>query len=72
MVPGAAARPAGAWLLSGCGHGGVAWARWRVKCTPEKGAQEKASLRGIDDSFRKIVLVRDVVKPYKTNAVCLR
>ena len=26
-------------------------------------AQEKASLRGIDDSFAKIVLVRDVVKP---------
>lgn len=31
--------------------------------TPEKESQEKASLRGIDDSFRKIVLVRDVVKP---------
>ena len=29
----------------------------------EKVAQEKASLRGIDDSFAKIVLVRDVVKP---------
>lgn len=29
----------------------------------EKVAQEKASLRGIDDSFSKIVLVRDVVKP---------
>ena len=28
-----------------------------------KVAQEKASLRGIDDSFAKIVLVRDVVKP---------
>ena len=31
--------------------------------TPEKIAQEKASLYGIDDSFKKIVLVRDVVKP---------
>lgn len=29
----------------------------------QKVAQEKASLRGIDDSFAKIVLVRDVVKP---------
>lgn len=31
--------------------------------TPEKVAQEKASLLEIDDSFQKIVLVRDVVKP---------
>ena len=31
--------------------------------TPEKEAQEKASLYRIDDSFKKIVLVRDVVKP---------
>lgn len=31
--------------------------------TEEKVAQEKASLLGIDDSFKKIVLVRDVVKP---------
>lgn len=31
----------------------------------EKVAQEKASLRGIDDSFAKIVLVRDVVKPMR-------
>ena len=29
----------------------------------EKEDQEKASLRAIDDSFRKIVLVRDVMKP---------
>ena len=29
----------------------------------QKVAQEKASLRGIDDSFAKIVLVRDVVNP---------
>ena len=29
----------------------------------EKTVQEKASLRGIDDSFAKIVLVRDVTKP---------
>lgn len=33
--------------------------------TPEKVAQEKASLYGIDDSFKKIVLVRDVVKPLR-------
>ena len=32
---------------------------------PEKVAQEKASLYGIDDSFKKIVLVRDVVKPLR-------
>ncbi|WP_307739332.1 hypothetical protein [uncultured Parolsenella sp.] len=31
--------------------------------TPEKERQEKASLYGIDDSFKKIVLVKDVVKP---------
>lgn len=31
--------------------------------TPEKAVQEKASLLGINDSFRKVVLVRDVVKP---------
>lgn len=31
--------------------------------TPEKVAQEKASLLGIDDSFKKVILVRDVVKP---------
>ena len=29
----------------------------------EKEAQEKASLREVADSFKKIVLVRDVVKP---------
>ncbi|MDR1016465.1 MAG: ATP-binding protein [Coriobacteriales bacterium] len=29
----------------------------------EKIAQEKATLRAIDDSFKKIILVRDVVKP---------
>lgn len=33
--------------------------------TPEKAAQEKASLLGINDSFRKVVLVRDVVKPLR-------
>lgn len=33
--------------------------------TPEKEQQEKASLYGIDDSFKKIVLVRDVVKPLR-------
>ena len=31
--------------------------------TPEKTAQEKASLIEIPDSFKKVVLVRDVVKP---------
>lgn len=31
--------------------------------SPEKAAQEKASLLGIDDSFKKIVVVKDVVKP---------
>lgn len=30
---------------------------------PEKAAQEKASLLGINDSFKKVVLVRDVVRP---------
>ena len=29
----------------------------------EKIAQEKASLKSIGDSFKKIVVVRDVVKP---------
>ena len=33
--------------------------------TPEKIAQEKASLLGIDDSFQKVILVRDVVKPIR-------
>ncbi|KAA8821144.1 ATP-binding protein [Bifidobacterium vespertilionis] len=33
--------------------------------TPEKVAQEKASLLRIDDSFQKIILVRDVVKPVR-------
>lgn len=33
--------------------------------TPEKAAQEKASLLGINDSFQKVVLVRDVVKPLR-------
>lgn len=33
--------------------------------TPEKVAQEKASLLGIDDSFQKMILVRDVVKPIR-------
>lgn len=32
---------------------------------PEKAAQEKASLLGISDSFKKVVLVRDVVKPLR-------
>lgn len=32
---------------------------------PEKAAQEKASLLDISDSFRKVVLVRDVVKPLR-------
>ena len=32
---------------------------------PEKAAQEKASLLGINDSFKKVVLVRDVVKPLR-------
>lgn len=32
---------------------------------PEKAAQEKASLLGISDSFRKVVLARDVVKPLR-------
>lgn len=31
--------------------------------TEEKVAQEKASLLGVDDGFKKIVLVRDVMKP---------
>ena len=31
--------------------------------TPEKAAQEKASLLAIGDSFEKVVLTRDVVKP---------
>lgn len=33
--------------------------------TSEKAAQEKASLLGINDSFKKVVLVRDVVKPLR-------
>lgn len=33
--------------------------------TPEKAAQEKASLLGINDSFKKVVLVRDAVKPLR-------
>ena len=33
--------------------------------TPEKAAQEKASLLGINDSFKKVVLARDVVKPLR-------
>ena len=33
--------------------------------TPEKAAQEKASLLGINDNFKKVVLVRDVVKPLR-------
>ena len=33
--------------------------------TPEKAAQEKASLLSINDSFRKVVLVRDVVRPLR-------
>lgn len=32
--------------------------------TPEKAAQEKRSLLGIGDSFRKIVVVSDVMRPY--------
>jgi hypothetical protein len=31
--------------------------------TEEKISQEKASLLGINDSFKKIVLVRDIIKP---------
>ena len=33
--------------------------------TPEKAAQEKASLLGIGDSFKKVVLVRGVVRPLR-------
>lgn len=33
--------------------------------TPEKAAQGKASLLGINDSFKKVVLVRNVVKPLR-------
>lgn len=33
--------------------------------TPEKAAQEKVSLLGINDNFKKVVLVRDVVKPLR-------
>ena len=32
--------------------------------SPEKVAQEKRSLLGIDDNFRKIVVVKDVMRPY--------
>ena len=35
---------------------------WRLD-SPEKIAQEKVSLKSIGDSFKKIVVVRDVVKP---------
>ena len=35
--------------------------------TDEKREQEKESLRRVDDSFRKIVVVKDVVKPYMDN-----
>lgn len=35
--------------------------------TDEKREQEKRSLRLIDDSFRKIVIVRDIIKPYMDN-----
>lgn len=31
--------------------------------TPEKAAQEKRSLLGVGDSFRKIVVVKDVMRP---------
>ena len=33
--------------------------------TPEKAAKEKASLLGINDNCKKVVLVRDVVKPLR-------
>lgn len=33
--------------------------------TPEKAAREKASPLGIGDSFKKVVLVRDVVRPLR-------
>lgn len=33
--------------------------------TSEKAAQEKASLLGIDDGFRKVVLVRYAVRPLR-------
>lgn len=36
--------------------------------TDEKREQEKRSLRLIDDSFKKIVVVKDVVRPYMDNA----
>lgn len=32
--------------------------------SPEKVAQEKRSLLGIDDSFRKIVVAKDVMRPF--------
>jgi predicted AAA+ superfamily ATPase len=32
--------------------------------SPEKIAQEKRSLLGIDDNFKKVVIVKDVVRPY--------
>lgn len=32
--------------------------------TDEKRRQEKESLRRIDDSFRKIIIVKDAVKPF--------
>ena len=30
----------------------------------EKKAQEEASLKGIDDSFKRIIIVRDDIMPY--------
>ena len=32
--------------------------------TPEKQEQEKRHLLKIDDSFRKIIIVKDIIKPY--------
>ena len=36
--------------------------------TPEKTAQETASLRGIRDSFKKIIVIRDDIKPKRDEA----
>ena len=33
--------------------------------SPEKEAQEKFSLRNADDSFKKIVIVKDIIKPQR-------
>ena len=33
----------------------------------EKSEQEKKSLRSVNDSFKKIILVKDVIKPYHDN-----